>query len=114
MTEKTRILDSLNERTLLLPSLVNMALAANDRVKYRFTLLQTAQSHAERPEAPTTRLRSERMAAGVQDSQLDDVVDGSVRVDGGRYRIPMSPAIVREALADNSVRPRFGALGWQD
>jgi uncharacterized protein Yka (UPF0111/DUF47 family) len=100
MTEKTRILDSLNERTLLLPSLVNMALAANDRVKYRFTLLQTAQSHAERPDAPSTRLRSERMAAGVQDSQLDDVVDGSVRVDGGRYRIPMSPAIVREALAD--------------
>jgi hypothetical protein len=30
MTEKTRILDSLNEHTLLLPSLVNMALAAND------------------------------------------------------------------------------------
>jgi hypothetical protein len=100
MTEKTRILDSLNERTLLLPSLVNMALAANDRVKYRFTLLQTAQSHAERPEAPSTRLRSERMAAGVQDGQLDEVVDGSLKVDGGRYRIPMSPAIVREALAD--------------
>ena len=34
MTEKTRILGSLNERTLLLPSLVNTALAANDRVKY--------------------------------------------------------------------------------
>ena len=100
MTEKTRILDSLNERTLLLPSLVNMALAANDRVKYRFTLLQTAQSHAERPDAPSTRLRSERMAAGVQDSRLDEVVENSVKVDGGRYRIPESSAILQQALDD--------------
>jgi hypothetical protein len=100
MTEKTRILDSLNEHTLLLPSLVNMALAANDRVKYRFTLLQTAQSHAERPEAPTTGLHSERLAAGVQNSNLDQVVGGSVKVEGGRYRIPKSHGIIQDALSD--------------
>ncbi len=100
MTEKTRILDSLNEHTLLLPSLVNMALAANDRVKYRFTLLQTARSHAERPEAPSTSLHSERMAAGVQNSNLDQVVGGSMKVDGGRYRIPKSHAIILDALSD--------------
>jgi uncharacterized protein Yka (UPF0111/DUF47 family) len=100
MTEKTRILDSLNERTLLLPSLVNMALAANDRVKYRFTLLQTAQSHAERPDAPSTSLHSERLAAGVQNSNLDQVVGESVKVDGGRYRIPKSHGILQDALSD--------------
>ena len=100
MTEKTRILDSLNEHTLLLPSLVNMALAANDRVKYRFTLLQTAQSHAERPQAPSTSLHSERLAAGVQNSNLDQVVGGSVRVDGGRYRIPKARAIIQDAVSD--------------
>jgi uncharacterized protein Yka (UPF0111/DUF47 family) len=100
MTEKIRILNSLNERTLLLPSLVNMALAANDRVKYRFTLLQTAQSHAERPDAPSTSLRSERMAAGVQDSKLDVVVGSSVKLDGGSYRIPESPRIIKDALTD--------------
>jgi uncharacterized protein Yka (UPF0111/DUF47 family) len=100
VTEKIRILNSLNERTLLLPSLVNVALAANDRVKYRFTLLQTAQSHAERPDAPSTSLRSERLAAGVEDSKLDQVVSSSVKVDGGRYRIPESPAIIRAALSD--------------
>lgn len=100
MTEKTRILDSLNERTLLLPSLVNMALAANDRVKYRFTLLQTAQSHAERPDAPSTSLRSERLAAGVQDSNLDQVVSSSVKVRSRRYRIPESSGIIQDALSD--------------
>jgi len=100
MTEKTRILDSLNEHTLLLPSLVNRALAANDRVKYRFTLLQTAQSHAERPEAPSTSLHSERMAAGVQNSNLDQVVNNSEKVDGERYRIPKSHGIIQDAFSD--------------
>lgn len=98
--EKTRILDSLNEQALLLPTLVNRALAANDRVKYRFTLLQTAQAHAERPDAVTSSLRSERLAAGVQDSNLDQVVGDSVRVGQGRFHVPESARIVREAFSD--------------
>lgn len=100
MAEKTRILDSLNEQALLLPSLVNRALSANDRVKYRFTLLQAAQSHAERPDAVTSSLRAERLAAGVADSDLDRVVGDSERVGKGRYRIPDSASIVRDALSD--------------
>ncbi|MEW6119598.1 MAG: hypothetical protein AB1593_05885 [Pseudomonadota bacterium] len=100
MTEKTRILDSLNEQALLLPSLVNRALAANDRVKYRFTLLQAAQAHAERPDAVASSLRAERLAAGVPDGELDRVVSESERVGQGRYRIPDAHAIVRDALAD--------------
>lgn len=100
MTEKTRILDSLNEKALLLPSLVNRALAANDRVKYRFTLLQTAQAHAERPDAVTSSLRAERLAAGVQDGELDRVVGESERVGQGRYRIPSAAEVVRAALED--------------
>ena len=98
--EKTRILDSLNEQALLLPSLVNRALAANDRVKYRFALLQGAQAHAERPDAVTSSLRSERLAAGVQDSALDQVVGDAVRVGQGRYHVPESARIVRDAFSD--------------
>jgi uncharacterized protein Yka (UPF0111/DUF47 family) len=100
MTEKTRILDSLNEQAVLLPSLVNRALAANDRVKYHFTLLQAAQAHAERPDAVTSSLRTERLAAGVQDSNLDRVVGDSERVGKGRYRVPESARIVRAAFSD--------------
>ncbi len=100
MTEKNRILDSLNEQALLLPSLVNRALAANDRVKYRFTLLQAAQAHAERPEAVTSNLRAERLAAGVQDGSLDQVVGESERIGAGRYRVPESSRVVREACDD--------------
>jgi uncharacterized protein Yka (UPF0111/DUF47 family) len=100
MTEKTRILDSLNEQALLLPSLVNRALTANDRVKYRFTLLQAAQAHADRPDAVTSSLRAERLAAGVPDSDLDRVVGDSERLGPGRYRVPESAGIVREAFSD--------------
>lgn len=100
MVEKSRILDSLNEQALLLPSLVNRALSANDRVKYLFTLLQTAQAHAERPDAVTSSLRAERLAAGVQDGDLDRVVGDSERVGSGRYRIPGSARIVRDVLSD--------------
>ncbi len=100
MTEKNRILNSLNEQALLLPSLVNRALAANDRVKYRFTLLQAAQAHAERPDAVTSSLRAERLAAGVQDSSLDRVVGEAERLGKGRYRVPQSALILRDAFAD--------------
>ncbi len=57
MTEKNRIIDALGERKLLLPALVNAALAANDQTKYLFTLLQMAKSHADHPHAPFADLR---------------------------------------------------------
>lgn len=100
MSEKPLILNSLNEKSLLLPTLVNRALAANDRAKYRFTLLQTAQSHAERPDAVTSNLRAERLATGVQDSDLDRVVGDSIRVGKGRYHVPESARIIQDTFSD--------------
>jgi hypothetical protein len=61
---KTRIIDELGEQELLLPALVNEALAANDRAKYLMTLLQAARSHAEQPEVSmATSSRSGSLAA---------------------------------------------------
>lgn len=100
MTEKARILDSLGERTLLLPSLVNLALAANDRVKYRFSLLQAAQAHAEHPDAPTSSLRAERLAAGVLEITLDQTVGGAQKLDGDLYHIPGSARLLRDITGD--------------
>ena len=50
MTEKKNILKELGEEELLLPELLNAALGANERIKYYFTLLQTAQSRRHRPD----------------------------------------------------------------
>jgi len=71
---KQDVAEELGEEALLLPSLVNRALEANDRAKYLLTLLQAAQAHAREPERPFSSLRDERLAAGISDETLDEVV----------------------------------------
>ncbi len=93
--QKTLIASTLGERSLVLPALINAALAANDRSKYYFTLLQAAASHARNSERPAPNLRRERLACGVDDASLDGVTGASTAEPGGRLRIPAAGAIVR-------------------
>lgn len=88
MTDKTRIIDALGEPKLLLPALVNEALAANDRAKFYFTLLQMAQAHADDPQRRTPELVAERTAAGVDEDTLDSLPIHSARLGPGRYCVP--------------------------
>jgi len=94
MTEKTMIIEELGEEVLLRPSLVNAALAANDRIKYYFTLLQAARSHAENPTAEFSNLKTEREAAGEENALLDRVVEGSELISEGIYKIPYAEEIL--------------------
>jgi CHAD domain-containing protein len=71
---KARMVGELGEEGLLLPSLVNEALAANDRAKYLMTLLQVAHEHADHPDLAASDLKQERLACGVADALLDYVV----------------------------------------
>lgn len=87
MAEKSRIISSLGEQKLLLPALVRTALAANDRTKYYFTLLQAARSHADHPQRPISDLHQERLATGIDDAALDAVVGSCARLGKGRYAI---------------------------
>jgi hypothetical protein len=58
---KTEIIDALGVRPLLMPTLLNDAVAANERAKYLLTLLQVAAANADDPKsdappsAPTAR-----------------------------------------------------------
>ena len=92
--EKNRIIDALGERTLLLPSLINSALAANDQAKYLFTLLQAAKNRADHPDAVHSTLRQERLANDLPDEDLDRVVERSELGADGAYRIPRAGQIV--------------------
>ncbi|OYY94578.1 MAG: hypothetical protein B7Y41_07060 [Hydrogenophilales bacterium 28-61-23] len=100
MTEKSLIVSALGEEKLLLPSLVNAALTANDRVKYLFTLLQTARSHADHPNAPVSSLSAERLAAGVTDPSFDAAVAGAQKLPDGRYQIPRADAALKMIVED--------------
>ena len=100
MTEKLHIINSLGEQGILLPALVNASLAANDRVKYYFTLLQAAAAHAEHPERRATDLRHERLACGVEDDSWDAVVANSVKQGEDRYKLPGGRRIVSAILQE--------------
>ncbi|MCA1973264.1 MAG: phosphate transport regulator, partial [Caenispirillum sp.] len=91
--EKAHIIDALGEGPLLLPVLLNAALAANDRAKYYFTLLQAAQARADHPDAAFGDLRPERQAAGIEDESFDGIVAASRRGEDGLYRIPRVQAV---------------------
>ncbi len=91
---KKSILKELGEKELLLPELVNAALASNERIKYYFTLLQTAQSRALHPDREFHNLKKEREAAGVENVMLDSAVQGAENLGSGMYRIPYAEEIL--------------------
>ena len=100
MTDKTRIIEALGEPRLLLPALLIEALAANDRAKFYFTLLQMAQTRADDPLRSPPELFAERTAAGVEEDTLDTVPAHSARLEGGRYCIPQVSAICARLRAE--------------
>jgi uncharacterized protein Yka (UPF0111/DUF47 family) len=100
MPDKSRMVTALGERKLTLPAQLRAALAANDRTKFYFTLLQSARSHADRPDLPATDLRSERLRVGIDESALDEVVRNASRHPDGRYHIPHAREIARATVGD--------------
>ena len=94
MTEKREIIRELGEKEILLPALVNAALLANDRIKYYFTLIQTAVDHAEDPGGDQSNLRAERELAEIDDFQLDDVVCMTVKSGPSAYHLEHADEIL--------------------
>jgi uncharacterized protein Yka (UPF0111/DUF47 family) len=88
MTKKTRIVAALGELSLCLPSLLNEALAGNDRAKYRLALLQSAVSHAGLPDAPFSNLHAERLSCGVAEAWYDELVSETTRQGADSFSIP--------------------------
>ncbi|MGO9512803.1 MAG: hypothetical protein ACLP2F_04070 [Steroidobacteraceae bacterium] len=86
MATKTSIIGELGEPALLLPQRLQEALAANDRLKFCFTLLQAAESHANHPQEPPLDLTAERSAAHLPAGDLDAaVIDSRKEADGSLY-----------------------------
>ncbi len=100
MAEKSLIIQTLGESSLLLPHRLNAALAANDRAKYLLTLLQAARLHAEHPDNAAADLRSERLAAGIDDESWDRLAEGASRCARQGYRIPGMDRLGRQLGAD--------------
>ena len=96
---KTQILAALGESELRPAAALNAALAANDRVKYLFSLLQVALDHAEHPAHPAVTLKRERNACGIDDPDLDAAV-ASARMVGTKCRVQGAGTILARIGAD--------------
>jgi uncharacterized protein Yka (UPF0111/DUF47 family) len=96
---KTQILAAIGEAELQPAASLNAALAANDRVKYAFSLLQMALAHADHPEQAAATLKRERIACGIDNPDLDAVVAGA-RMAGRNCRVPGAARIVQRIAAD--------------
>ena len=101
MATKTSIIGELGEAALLLPQLLQEALAANDRLKFCFTLLQAAESHANHPQAPPLDLTSERIAAHLP-QDLDAAVIESRREPDGTLYVSGAARVRAKVLEDVS------------
>lgn len=102
MAEKSLIIEALGEGELLLPALLNAALAANDRAKFHFTLLQLAREHARHPDGAPPPLRVERIAAGVDDERLDGFV-ARARAEGDGFHADGLAAVCADVDASLEV-----------
>jgi len=96
---KDPILQAVGAGRLQLPTLLTEALAANERVKYLLTLLQSARASADGAQG-LGDMHQERVACGVQDDTLDGVVSGSRTSVDGIYEIPAAEAIVGQVLRE--------------
>lgn len=95
MILKQAVIAELGEQEILAPEIIARSLEANDRVKYYFALLQTARDNADNPRVPIIDLKAERIASGLTDDWLDDVVAGTRKAKPGSYRIPHGPELLR-------------------
>ncbi len=98
MTVKTRIVELLGEKGLVLPALLDAALIANDRAKYVLALLQMAVAHAEDPSGDVATLAGDREACGIPDRDLDRTVAECESDGRGHYHIPGAQRLI-EILA---------------
>ncbi|MGE3512596.1 MAG: hypothetical protein AB7N65_27340, partial [Vicinamibacterales bacterium] len=90
-------IDRIGDVEMLLPRRIQAGLAANDRLKYFLTLLQTAVAHARTPDVPASSLLAAREAAGVDDAEFDQVVERSRPIGDTRVLVPHA-AQIRAAL----------------
>lgn len=98
--QKTQAVVSLGQHRLMLPAWVKAALSANDRLKVYLTVVQSASSHATRPNRAVPDLSTEIAAAGLSTAAwLHDLAAVARRVDEDLF-VPDLPRLVR-CIADD-------------
>jgi hypothetical protein len=85
---KSEIIERLGQTDILLPSLIAEGLAANDRVKVRLSIVQTAGRHARDPSGVRFDLTDECHAAGIDPMPMEALVNHASLLAGERITAP--------------------------
>lgn len=94
MTTKVDIVARLGEKAVLLPALIGEALAANDRIKARLSVLQDAAMRAQQPEPAASRSHHEATDPASGDPVLAGLVAGGRMVGPERVFLPGLAALI--------------------
>ncbi len=100
MTTKSAIVEQLGEKAVLLPSLLGEALAANERLKLRLSLLQEAAEQAQSPGRQARLFEAERKAAGLPAASLDNAIRGARLAGPGRLFMPGAAELLKGVDGD--------------
>jgi uncharacterized protein Yka (UPF0111/DUF47 family) len=85
---KSAIIERLGQTDILLPSLIAEGLRANDRVKARLSVLQSAAQHAREPNNTQFDLSEECRVAGLDAAAMEALVHRASLLDGERVTAP--------------------------
>ena len=99
---KSQILAAIGEVDVQPAAALSAALAANDRLKYLFSLLQLSLSYGEHPGQQAGTLKRERIACGIDDADLDRAIPGA-RMAGARCHIEGASKIMARIAAEMRV-----------
>jgi uncharacterized protein Yka (UPF0111/DUF47 family) len=94
MTAKTRIVDFLGDKALVLPALLDAAILGNERAKYVLSLLQMAATRTANVAEPAPSLKAERLACGISEAAFDRAVAESESDGRGAFHIPGARRLV--------------------
>ena len=100
MTGKVEIVRQLGEHALLLPALLADALAANDRLKLRLTLLQEVVAHIQHPDQAPRSFNAERRAAGLTDARYDATIIGARTLSDDQILVPGAKSLIAGFATD--------------
>ena len=100
MVGKVEIVEALGERTVLLPALIAAALAANDRLKIRLSILQEASAHAAEPGRTALSLERERRAVGLDDPDFAATILSARPLDAATFHAPGAARLAAGLSAD--------------
>jgi uncharacterized protein Yka (UPF0111/DUF47 family) len=100
MVAKTQILEELGERAVLLPTLIDEGLAANDRLKIRLLLLQDAAAQASRPGRRPPSMERELKTVGLTDPIFNTTVSGARPIDADTFHAPGAERLAADMAGD--------------